>query len=253
MSFIDLSQEGAVAVITFNRPEMGNAFTRAMYRDCCDALRSFEDDDSVNVVVLRGEGRDFCTGNDLNEFVAADDLLDLDHVLDRQKTASTDIVHLYSEFRKPLIAAVQGRSVGWGATMQLHCDVVIGEETARILYKFVKMGLVPEGAATRLLKERVGMMRASRILLSGATVDAQEALNLGLFAEVVPEGDAFEKALEMAQDIAANPPGAVQATKCLMRDETTSLAQQIDAEFTEFVARLRDPESQTIMRHMLRK
>lgn len=252
MSFIDIKTERSVGIISFNRPGMRNAFLREMYRDCVQALNAFAEDDSIHAVVLRGEGPDFCTGNDLNEFIAIGSLTAAE-ILDRDATPSTDMVHVVADFPKPLIAAVQGRAIGWGTTMLLHCDLVIADIGTRLFFKFAAMGLVPEGGATRLLKDRIGLSRASHILLSGGSLSDSEALSLGLLAELTEAGTATERALAVAHQIAANPPRAVQATKRLIREEGTRLSEHIDLEFESFAERLSDPESQAIFARMVAK
>lgn len=253
MSFITVAKDGAVGTLTFNRPEMRNAFLAEMYEDCCTALRDFAADDHIRAVVLQGEGADFCTGNDLNEFLSVKDSMTPERMLDRTLTPSTDMVHVVAEFPKPLIAAVTGRAIGWGATMLLHCDAVVADPTAVMIFKFVAMGIIPEGGATRLLKERIGVARASHILLSGGAVAAEQAFSQGLFTELVGEGDAEARALELAQGIAVHPPQAVTATKQLIRRADTTLSEHIDAEFEAFARRMIAPDSQALFKQLLKR
>lgn len=207
-----IQQEGGVLTLTLNRPDKKNALTDAMYGTLADAMEAARDDAAVRVVVMRGEGDMFCAGNDLGDFLAA-----------ASRGSSTEanvfrFIRLLGSYPKPLVAGVQGRAVGIGTTMLLHCDQVVLAEDALLTTPFVGLGLVPEAASSVLLPKLVGHQQAFSMLALGQAMDAKAARAAGLANLVVPNAGLDEAVAKVAAGIAAMPPGAVQATKALMRD-----------------------------------
>jgi enoyl-CoA hydratase/carnithine racemase len=151
-------------------------------------------------------------------------------------------IRAIAEIEKPLIAAVQGRAVGVGTTMLLHCDYVVLAEDVRLSTPFASLGLVPEAASSMLLPARIGHLRAFAMLAIGEVVDARDAVTWGLANAVVPVGDLASAIEAVAARIASQPAGAVQATKRLMRDAAMVIAR-MDVEGEEFVRRLQSPEA----------
>ena len=144
---------GGVLTLTFDRPEKKNAVTDAMYGALADALLAARDDGAVRAILFRGEGDLFCAGNDLGEFAAV-------AMGGAQGGNVWRFLHALADSDKPLIAAVQGNAVGVGATMLLHCDLVVLAEDARLTMPFVNLALVPEAASSLLLPARIGHARA---------------------------------------------------------------------------------------------
>lgn len=223
-----------VLTLTLNRPDKKNALTDAMYRVLADRIEAAGDDPDVRVVVLRGAGDMFCAGNDLAEFAAAKPGDGPGHVL--------RFLRAVAGFDKPLIAAVQGRAVGVGTTMLLHCDQVILAEDAVLTTPFVGLGLAPEAASSLLLPLRIGHPRAFSMLVLGEAMAAREALACGLANAVVSLAELDAAIAAIAQRICALPLGAVRAAKRLMRDGA-AMAAQMDAENEVFHARLQSPEA----------
>ena len=232
-----LQVEDGIAEITFNRPEKRNAFDPAMYQRFVDVLRAVRADADVGVVLLSGQGKDFCAGNDLEQFAAKTDW-DPSELADRTRTASTEIVHQLMECEKPIIAAVHGNAAGFGATMLLHCDVVVLDEAARLHYPFIRLGLVPEAGATMLCAAKMGYLRAFALFTQDRPIAASEALKLNLASQVVNEGSSHEVALHEATRLAALPREALHALKRLMRRESGSLSRHVSHEFEELAYRL---------------
>jgi enoyl-CoA hydratase/carnithine racemase len=146
-----------------------------------------------------------------------------------------------AKFEKPLIAAVDGKGVGLGLTMLLHCDFVYCTERTSLVAPFVNLGLVPEAASSLLLPKLVGHARAAEILLLGEPVDAQQALAMGLVNAVLPPDQVMPKALEVAKKLAERAPTALKLSKALMKDEGVVLARMKE-EGALFVKQLASPE-----------
>lgn len=232
---IRVGRDGAVVVLTLDRPHKKNALTAPMYAALADALTAAEKDAEVRCVLLRGEGDSFCAGNDLAELAAAGAREDL-------AWEGNPLLTALARATVPVVAAVQGRAVGIGLTMLLHCDAVVLADDARLSAPFADLGLVPEAASSLLLPARVGHVRAFAVLALGEVLDAGTALAWGLAGAVVPAGELDRRAREVAGAVAARAPGAVRATKALMRD-AAALEERIAAEGEAFVRRLRSPEA----------
>lgn len=228
---------GGVLTLTIARPDKKNALTNDMYGALADAIGRAESDAAIRVVLIQAQGDMFSAGNDVGEFAAQ-----------ATGTGSKEEPHVVRFLRnlakasRPLVAAVQGRAVGVGTTMLLHCDMVILAEDALLTTPFVNLALVPEAASSLLMPARIGYVRAFEMFALGEPVSAKDALAWGLANQVVPVGLLHVKARELAQRIAAQPVGALAATKRLMRDPQI-LTAHMDAETVQFVERLRSPEA----------
>lgn len=233
---IQTSSEGGVLTLTLNRPDKKNALTDAMYGTLVEAMRGAEGDPAVRVVSLRGAGETFCAGNDIGDFLGSAGSGDF------TQTNVIRFIRLLAAFPKPLVAGVQGRAVGIGTTMLLHCDHVVLAEDALLTTPFAALGLVPEAASSVLLPRALGHARAFSMLALGEAIDADTALATGLANKVVPGDRLYETVSEAAARIAAMPPGAIQATKALMRD-TAALDATILAEARQFQERLQSAEA----------
>jgi enoyl-CoA hydratase/carnithine racemase len=224
-----VSQADGVCELRLNRPEKRNAITLAMYETLWAAMVEAEGDDSIRVILVSGAGAGFTAGNDLNDFVAGPPVGD-DHPTLR-------FVRLLPKIRKVLMAAVHGATVGIGTTLLLHCDLVLAGSSARLSMPFVNLGLVPEAASSLLLPRLIGQQRAAELLLLGTAIDSQTALNFGLVNRVVEDDKLLEEARALARDVAGKPPGAVRATKQLLRSET-GVTARVEEELRSFQERL---------------
>ena len=181
----------------------------------------------------------FTAGNDIAAFASSEPG-------DAPRNVSR-FIRAIAEIDKPLIAAVQGRAVGVGTTMLLHCDYVVLADDAKLTTPFVSLGLVPEAASSMLLPARIGHLRAFSMLALGDAVEACEALTLGLASAVVPVGELASTIASAAARIAKLPLGAVQATKRLMR-KAEAVTAHMDVEGKEFLQRLQSPEAKEAFR-----
>jgi enoyl-CoA hydratase/carnithine racemase len=225
-----------ILTLTLARPEKKNALTNAMYGTLADTLEAAETDADARVIVIRGQGDMFTAGNDVGEFaaIAAGGARGEQHV-GRFLRA---LVHC----SRPLIAAVQGRAVGIGTTMLLHCDLVVLAENALLSTPFVSLALVPEAASSLLLPMRIGHARAYEMFALGEPVPAKNALDWGLANRVVPFDLLYETAGELAAKLAKQPVGALAVTKRLMR-RADVLSAQIADESQCFAERLKTAEA----------
>lgn len=206
-----------VVTITMNRPERLNAWTYQMNRELVDAIEAGNADPDVIAFVLTGAGRGFCAGADISEvFKAQAD----GEGSGESRPPTTDWVSLIRG-SKPCIAAVNGAAVGVGLTQILPMDHLVAAEGAKLSLRFVKMGVVPELASSKLVPMRCGFGVASDLMLTGRTILADEALQLGLIDRVVPADELLAAAHEMAHAMGENPQSSIAFTKQLLTANMT--------------------------------
>jgi len=206
--------QGAVGVMTLNRPERLNAWTQQMSAELVDAIDTCNADDDIGAMIITGAGRGFCSGADIKDTFKTR-LDGGDSAPERRNRR--DWVDLIRS-SKPIIAAVNGACVGVGATMILPCDVIIASESAKFSMGFIKMGLVPELASSHFLVQRMGFGRASEMCLSGRMYSGTEAYDVGLVDHVVPADRLMDKAFELARVIAQNPAPQLRWIKRLLTE-----------------------------------
>jgi enoyl-CoA hydratase/carnithine racemase len=219
-SMITCEHRHAVALITLNRPERLNAWTPRMASEQADAIRAANADESIGAIVMTGAGRGFCAGADMRDtFRKRLDGGDPGGNSEESGGMPPDVdwVALARE-SKPLVAAVNGAAVGIGMTMILPFDLIVASELARFGMLFIKVGLVPELASTRLLMQRVGFGRASEMCLSGRLYDGVEAERMGLTDRLAAPEELLDETIKLAAEIAANPAPQLRMIKSLLTD-----------------------------------
>jgi enoyl-CoA hydratase/carnithine racemase len=231
-----IEKAAGVLTLTLNRPEKKNALTPEMYRAFGGAVAAADEDPEVRVVLIQARGDMFSAGNDLAEFAA------LNSGEATGRPAAQHLLEAIARAKKPLVAAVQGRAVGVGMTMLLHCDLVYVAEEALLSSPFVNLALVPEAASSLLLPARIGHVRAFALFALGEAIDGRTAQAWGLANAALPAGEVQARARAAAEALAARPPQSVQVTKALMRD-SAAFVQRIEDEFVHFAAQLRSPEA----------
>ena len=234
-----IEKSGGVLTLTMNRPDKKNALTRAMYQALGDAIDQAEFDKDVRCVLIQANGDMFTAGNDISDFAAVNAG---DSSANEARRGGNPLLAALARAKTPLIAAVNGRAVGVGTTMLLHCDLVYLADNALLTTPFVNLALVPEAASSITLPSRIGHARAFAMFVLGEAVDAKKAVDWGIANEVVPLDQLRAKARAAAEAVAARPPAAVVITKALMRDET-ALSQRMDEEGTHFAAQLKSAEA----------
>jgi enoyl-CoA hydratase/carnithine racemase len=203
----------AVVTITLNRPEKLNAWTPQMMDELTAAITAANDDPAIGAIVVTGAGRGFCAGADISA-VFDKGLHDGRDEQPRERP-QRDWVAL-CRHSKPLVAAINGASIGVGLTMVLPFDQILAATGAKLSCRFVKMGLVPELASSHFLTARCGFGAASWLALSGTTVLAEEAKELGLVDRVVEPDALLAEATAVATELASNPPTSVRLIKELL-------------------------------------
>jgi 2-(1,2-epoxy-1,2-dihydrophenyl)acetyl-CoA isomerase len=225
---------GNVALITLNRPQALNSFTRQMHRELWAALDRIEADKAVRAAVITGAGRGFCAGADLAEFDFAPgpDLVaraDPGPVIEQ---AFNPTVRRLMALRVPTVAAVNGVAAGAGASLAMTCDLAIAAANASFIQAFSKIGLIPDAGGSWLLVKKLGIARAMGCALLGDRLAAQDAKEWGMIWDVAPEGqDVVDAALAVAQRLATMPTAALVQTRKLLRAAATNeLDRQLDLE-----------------------
>ena len=224
-------ERGAVGVVTLNRPQALNSFTRQMHHELWAILDKAEANNNIRALVITGAGRGFCAGADLAEFDFADgpnlvERADPGPIIDQAFNPTT---RRLQNLRMPTIAAVNGVAAGAGASLVMTCDVAIAAPTASFIQAFSKIGLIPDAGSSWFLVERLGLARATALAMTGDKLMAPQAKEWGLIWDVAD--DCMAASLQMAERLAAMPTKALVATRALLRDAgQRSLSQQLDVE-----------------------
>jgi len=211
-----------VEVLTLNRPDRMNTISGPMLQALSEALVTADADQDVRCIVITGAGsKAFCAGLDLQGASEGNAFGDQADDAPRSRSGELDprttpptVLH---NVDTPTIAAINGGAAGYGLDLALGCDIRVAAENAKLAPAFVRRGVLPESGGTWLLPRILGYAKAAELAFIGETILANEALDLGLVNKVVPEGDALDAAVEMANKIAANAPLAVRATKRMFR------------------------------------
>ena len=207
---IDIQKESRVMTITLNRPEALNAANNATYSGIREALVDAESDSSIAVAIITGTGRAFCAGQDLSEMNARNS------EGGGEESQFPSMLKALVQFRKPLIAAVNGLGVGIGMTFLSHCDLVLMSSAAKLKTPFPQLGLAPEAGSSYTFARVMGWQNAAYTLLSGRWFSAQECLDMGLAWRICEPDSLMDEAYAVANELAANPIPSLIATKELM-------------------------------------
>lgn len=218
-----LQKEGPVAIITLNRPDAGNSFDFRLMEETDAVMRDVAKDKSVRAVILTGAGKYFSTGINLSMFTDAKGMVEKDGGVEDKTTVDDDqtygkgtvvgaVIRMRS-MNKPVIAAINGPTVGAGLSLVLGCDIRIASDKAKFSMIFVKRGIAADTGGSFTLPRAVGLAKACEMVLTGDMIDAAEAERIGLVNRVVPHDDLMKAARELALKIAKNPPLAVAMAK----------------------------------------
>jgi 2-(1,2-epoxy-1,2-dihydrophenyl)acetyl-CoA isomerase len=220
---------GAVATLGIARPERLNALTAEVHAEIRTALDTAEADKSVRCLVITGEGRAFCSGQDLTEASIADGTpLDVGTALDRDYNP---LVRRLVGFAVPTIAAVNGPAVGAGANLALACDILLFSRSAYFQEAFARIGLVPDAGGTWLLPRLVGLKRALAMSLTAEQISADECQRIGIAWKVYEDGDFRDEAAKFAAALAAGPTLAYKLMKRAFNESAENdLETQLDLE-----------------------
>ncbi|MDD2858031.1 MAG: enoyl-CoA hydratase-related protein [Candidatus Nanopelagicales bacterium] len=204
-----ITDHGPVRHLTLNRPHRLNAFTAEAYFGLAEALAQAAADEAVEQVLLSGAGRGYCAGVDLYALGESEG--------DAFSRGITTVVLALANFPKPIVAAVHGAIVGFGATMLLHVDIVITADDARWRFPFSELGTAPEAGSSFMLQKIVGERRAAELLLTSRWVSGVEAAQIGLATESVPADQVLERAQAILDQMAGLHAPAERGAKALLR------------------------------------
>lgn len=226
-----------VVVVELNRPSRLNAVDLRLRRQLADTFDSLARDETAHAVVLAGRGPSFCAGGDVGE-LSRERTLDEDR--GRILEGNRMIRSLYS-LRLPVVAAVHGSVAGAGIALCIASDVVVASEGTRFHFAFLKLGLGPDAGSSYLLSQRVGSARARSLFLRAASLEAGEALELGIVDMLAPAEEGSSTAVELARELASRSSPAISATKELCMD-VAALDEAMSRELEFQVALLRSAE-----------
>ena len=209
--------EEGVAKLTLNNPPL-NLVTLEMTRQLIEALQKLERDEAVRAVIVTGAGdKAFCAGSDVKEFAAV-----RDRVVEKKLAQENEAFSGFESLSKPVIAAIEGLAYGGGCEISMACDLRITGQGAKFALPEVRLGVVPGSGGLFRLPELVGPAKAMELMYLGQPIDASEAERLGLVNEVVPDGEALMRALDIARRISHQPREAVTAIKRGVRESLHS-------------------------------
>lgn len=224
-------REGGVTTVTLDRPAKLNALTFESYADLRDLLAELPHRGDTRVLVLRGEGRGFCSGGDVDEIIGATLAMRPDELLDFTRMTG-QVVRAVRECPVPVVAAVHGIAAGAGSVLALAADFRVVARSARFAFLFTKVGLAgADMGAAYLLPRITGLGNATKLLMLGDTIDATQADRYGLVSELVDDERLDEAASALATRLASGPAFALAQTKSLLTQELDmSLASSVELE-----------------------
>ena len=195
-----------VALVRINRPEARNALNLEVRKLIAQHLTELGDDETTRCIVLAGNDKSFAAGADIKEMAGAG-------TIEMLARGTHKLWRAIAACPKPVIAAVNGFALGGGCELAMTCDIIIAGESAKFGQPEVKIGIIPGGGCTQRFTRAVGKYKAMRYVLTGDLFSAKEAFDMGLVSEIVADAEVEKRALEMAQQIAALPPLAIQQAK----------------------------------------
>jgi len=228
MSSILIKIENKIAYIALNRPEVFNSFNREMALLLQKTLTDCEKDSNVRAIVLSGNGKAFCAGQDLKEVTDPELNPGFRKILEEHYNP---IIQKIRTIEKPIIGAVNGVAAGAGANIALACDIVVSSEHASFIQAFSKIGLIPDSAGTFFLPRLIGFQKASALMMLGDKVSAQETLDLGMIYKVFSAETFEEEVNKLAITLANMPTKALGLTKRLLNQSmSNNLNEQLALE-----------------------
>lgn len=225
---IQVEVENQVAFISLNRPEVFNSFNREMALEMQDSLKEAAQNNEVRAILITGNGKAFCAGQDLKEVTNPELNPGFKAILEEHYNP---IIQLIRETAKPIVAAVNGVAAGAGANIALACDVVVASEQAAFIQAFSKIGLIPDSAGTFFLPRLIGFQKASALAMLGDKIDAVEAERLGMIYKYFSAENFEEESIKLAEKMAQMPTKALALTKeALNQSLTNNLDEQLALE-----------------------
>lgn len=228
MSSITLKIENNVAFIALNRPDVFNSFNREMALNLQQKLDDCETNDEVRTIVITGNGKAFCAGQDLKEVTSPELNPGFKAILEEHYNP---IIKRIRAIEKPIIGAVNGVAAGAGANIALACDIVVAHEKASFIQAFSKIGLIPDSAGTFFLPRLIGFQKASALMMTGDKVDAVEAERIGMIYNYFSAETFEEEVIKLAVKMAKMPTKGLGLTKKVLNESlANNLKEQLDLE-----------------------
>lgn len=206
--YIVVERENGIAWLKLNRPSVLNALNKGMVSEMLVALEELEKDPLVRVIILKGNGRAFCAGADLEEYPLGGGI--------GEDLGFCGLWEKIEYLEKPVIAAVHGYAITGGFLLSYCCDLVIAAENTKFGDTHAKFGLIPTGGETQRLPRRIGLMKAKELMFTSEMIDARQAEKMGLVNKVVPDDKLDEAAIELAKKIANNSAKSIKVLKSLI-------------------------------------
>ena len=223
-----VEKEGAIGVVTLNRPQALNALSYALVKDLSVAMQELDRDKEVRVIIVTGGEKVFAAGADIKEMADRGPFDERIH----ERLGYRDQIN---KITKPVIAAVSGFALGGGCELAMSCDVIIASETARFGQPEVNLGIIPGSGGTQRLTHLIGKHRAMELVLTGDIINAADAERFGLINRVVPVELLLEEAKNVARKIAAKPALAIkEAKEAVLKAANTSLDEGLEFERKAF-------------------
>jgi len=219
---VRFEKDGAIAILTLDRPDRLNAMADPMWDALYEHLGTIAADDAVRAVILTGAGRAFCSGGDVTGMAKSDVVSGRARSQRRHRT----VLALYN-LEKPVIAAVRGAVYGIGNALALACDLVVASDSAKFSMAFKKVGLVPDGGAIFFLTQHLGIARAKDLVFTARAVPAGEALELGLVVRVVPDGKLESEARALAAEMSESATYALALAKKMFHSMYVPTLEQL--------------------------
>ena len=227
MAFILSEQKEGLLLVKLNRPDKFNSFNREMALEFHAVLDEAAKNKTVRAILLSGEGKAFCAGQDLAEAIDPNGP-GIKKIVEEHYNP---IILKIKQLDKPVIAFLNGVAAGAGANIALACDIVLAAKSASFIQAFSKIGLIPDSGGTFTLPRMIGMQLASALMITGDKLSADDARSFGLVYKVFEDGEAMEKAIEFATNISYMPTKAIALTKKLLNDSyKNTLEQQLNLE-----------------------
>ena len=227
MSHIEINIEDQVCIIKLNRPEVFNSFNKEMAFELQGILDNCEKNSAVRSILLTGEGKAFCAGQDLQELTAPDG----PKLSDIVREHYNPIIKRIRSIEKPIVCAVNGVAAGAGANIALACDITIAGESVAFIQAFSKIGLIPDSGGTFFLPRSIGMQKATALMMLADKVMAADAEKMGMIYKVCADESLMEETLKVAKKLAALPTIGLGLTKrALNKSITNDLTAQLALE-----------------------
>ncbi|MNK10543.1 1,2-epoxyphenylacetyl-CoA isomerase [compost metagenome] len=219
--------KNGVCTLTLNRPQVFNSFNKEMALSLQKALDECEKDDSVRAIVIKGEGKAFCAGQDLAEATDPNGP-EMQSIV---KDHYNPIIERIRNIEKPIIAGVNGVAAGAGANIALACDMIIAKESASFIQAFSKIGLIPDSGGTFLLPRLVGTQKAMALMMTGEKVSAKDAVAMNMIYKAVSDETFDDELNQFAENLASMPTYGLGLTKrAINASFTNNLTQQLALE-----------------------